>query len=217
MSPTAISPRRLENSSSPTRPGTSSSLATWRRELRRLISQSSSSMPPKESRRKRVGTRSSFRCWESNTSSWPSIRWILSDYDQEVFDQIADEFDHFANELSIDDVVLDPAFCTRRRQRDRDQPAHRLVRRTNACCSNSTRCKSTPIASRDRCGFRSNGSIVPMPTFAVSAAPSLRARSASVIKSLCCRRGKTARVESIVTMDGQLRSGIGMRFDHRHT
>ena len=92
-SPTDTSRPRAASSSSPTRRATSSTPATWRPARRPPTSPSCWSTRGTASASSRGGTRGSRGCSASPTSSWPSTRWIWSDFDRDVFEDIVDEFD----------------------------------------------------------------------------------------------------------------------------
>ena len=66
------------SSSSPTRPATCSTRATWSPAPRPRTSRSSSSTPARASSSSPAATPSSPRCWASRTSSWRSTRWTWS-------------------------------------------------------------------------------------------------------------------------------------------
>ena len=83
---------RSASSSSPTRPGTSSTPATWSPAARRPTSSCSWSTPARASSSRPGATPSSPRCSGSPTWCCASTRWTWSATRQERFEEIRDEF-----------------------------------------------------------------------------------------------------------------------------
>ena len=96
------------SSSSPTRPATCSTRATWSPARRPPTSRSSSSTPARACSSSRAATPSSRRCCRCRTSCCASTRWTSSTTTRPRFDEIRDEFTEFAAKLDIDDLTFIP-------------------------------------------------------------------------------------------------------------
>ena len=122
-SPTAISPRPSASSSSPIRPATSSTRATWPPAPPPPIWPSFWWTRATACCRNRAVTPSSPPCWASSTSWSRSTRWTWWRTAKRVFNKIREEFADYAARLQAPRSSLHSHQRAQRRQRGREEPA----------------------------------------------------------------------------------------------
>ena len=143
---TGTSRPRAASSSSPTRPGTSSTRATWRPARRPPTWRSCWSTRATASARSRGGTRGSRSCSGSPSSCSPSTRWTWSTSTAQVFDDIVDEFAEILRGARIHPIPMSALNGDNVITRERPDA---VVRRRRACSSISRRSRSSaPIAAK---------------------------------------------------------------------
>ena len=114
----------------------------------------------------------------------------LVDYDEEIYDQIHEEFTSFATKLQHPRPRGHPDLGAQGRQRRQPLREHALVLRPVAACTTSSTCTSPPTATwstpASRCSTSSARSPTSTTTTAATPARSPAACSSPATRSWCC-------------------------------